>query len=227
MKKSELNVTFKIFFEDSYEYTEIINNILRAKKVVWKKEHKKEIVEAMIIKYLTLWEMFIENLLIDCFNKDTSKYSEYSQIYIPKHLTRNICHSILNWLWFFDVKSMSNLKNISKNILVKKYNPFLIKNNETKKIYEKIEEFYIIRNYISHLSKKAENSYKKKLSENYWYKRIPKVGDFIISKETNWEYRIINYINAFNNVSVYFLDFAQKNNLINKEIFEENFDITK
>lgn len=225
MNKSKTNVTFVIFFKNIYYYEELIDKIIMAKKVIWNKSYKKEIIEALSIKVLTEWESFIKNLLIDCFNKDTSKYSNYMWKSLPKHLTRNTCFCILSWLWFFDIKWMNEVKNLSKKIIIDKYNPFLLKSENVKDYYSNIDDFYIFRNYITHQSQKSYNSYKNLLKEKYKYKRAPDIWNLFLSKWKNWKYIINDYINNFNELAYELLVFAKDNSIISEKEFKKSMKI--
>jgi hypothetical protein len=115
--------------------------------------------------------------LIDCLNKDTSQYSKHTGYYLPKHLSRDICNAMIFGIGYKDFKSVSHLKSFAKQVLVPGNNPFQkISKNPSKKI----DDYYVIRNYLAHYSYVAE----RKLEEMYKRKgmrRFREPGDFLMS----------------------------------------------
>lgn len=227
MNKPKLNSNFYWFFETTDYFLELIEKILNAKDVFWDKygTYKKELIKALLITYLTEWETFIKTLLVDCFNKDTSKYSNYVWRKIPKHITKNTCFCILSWIWFFDFKWIYDAKAFSKKIINNEYNPFLIKSDKVTECCKKIEEYYIIRNFITHWSMKSYNSYVKILKENYKYKISIDVWNFLIKKLPDWSYRIKDYIDHFYGLAEEFIIFMKERWLISNEEFNKYYNI--
>jgi len=50
--------------------------IEEAKRVVKSVEEKRDVFEAYVFKICANWEVLLEDLLIDCLNKDTTRYKE-------------------------------------------------------------------------------------------------------------------------------------------------------
>ena len=108
MNKSQLYTNFWSIMDYIIRYEKLIKKIISNESKFIKTE-QIIMIELMATRLISVWDSFIEDLLIDCFNKDTSKYSQESWYKIPKHLTRDTCASILNWIGFFDIKSYSDL----------------------------------------------------------------------------------------------------------------------
>ena len=155
MKKSSMTATFKRFFDETGLYGLLLAKIAEPDfKVIGDSREKHKLAEALAIKTLTAWEVFIENLLIDCLNRDTSQYASHRDMRIPKHLPRDVCELLLTGVRFLDIKNTGDLKRIAKNTIVPRYNPFKeIKGRDSSKI----DEFYQIRNYLAHRSRSSKH----------------------------------------------------------------------
>ena len=74
------------------------------------------------------------------------------------------------------------------------YNPFnAISNRDARRI----NEFLIMRNFLSHYSDYAKRSYKRFMKSKYSYSRIPEPGDFLIAFSKSREYRWSVYLRTF------------------------------
>lgn len=92
-----------------------------------------EIFEAFVVKSLCDWENFVEKVLSSSLSHDTSKLSELLALKLPKQITSDESLAYLNGLSYFDLKSGSNLKTISRKILTTNTNAFQNIPNETFK----------------------------------------------------------------------------------------------
>ena len=124
MRKSSLEKTLDLFYERMEWDIDFLTKIHFAKRVVGSREEKTEIYEAFVFKMCATWEILTEELLIDCLNKDTTQFSEFTGFSIPKHLSRNICKAMIVGVRYIDFKSVSDLKRFAKQILVPENNPF-------------------------------------------------------------------------------------------------------
>lgn len=159
-------------------------------------EQKREVIEAFVIKICSNWEMFVDKLLIDCLNKDTSNYSNYTGFKLSKHLSKDICRGLVLGIGYTDFKSVGNLKRQAKRTLTDKYNPFKEIPSNKEKI---VDEFYSIRNYLTHYSEFSKRSLMNNYKKNYGFRIFREPGDFLIQKDKETKLpRITNYINCFN-----------------------------
>ena len=163
---------------------------------------RQHIVEALVVKICSEWEVFAESLLIDCLRKDTSEYASAKGMTLPQSLSRNICELLLTGLGFFDSKSMGDLKGTAKRILVPQYNPFKeIKPPQS----EKIDEFFAIRNYIAHRSRASKLSLDRIYRNVYWMQQFVEPGKFLLAPDDGQDpqstTRLQVYFDAFFNAA--------------------------
>jgi len=213
MQISSLKTEFAIFFTSMNQYTDFLNKIIKTTKVIVPPREKKEILtkllitekkqihEAFALKICATWEILAENVFIECLLHDTSKYKERQGITLPRRkLTKDICKGLISGLRYFDCGDMSSLKGKAKKFLVDRHNPF---KSVPPDVTRKINEFYLIRNYIAHRSNAAKQSLKRMYKEPYKMKfRQPgnflfDTVEFIEFGERGKEIRFANYSKAF------------------------------
>jgi hypothetical protein len=177
VNKASVVVTFNRFVSRTNAYVELLNKIYDAKRVVARKEQKRELYEALALKIHCSWEVFVENLLIDCLNKDSTQYAASAGIKgIKKHMPRNLCKLLLVGRQYLNFRDMTDIKRQAKRILVPSCNPF---RNIPASAVKRMDEFYIIRNYIAHRSLVARLSLEKMYKNVYRMKRFCEPGDFL------------------------------------------------
>jgi hypothetical protein len=206
MPKSSLKSEFDDFFIRINEYTDLLFKIFEAKEVIIPPEKKREILveillsekkhihEAFVLKIYVAWEVLVENLLVECLSRDPSKYAEHKTIKLPKRLTKDVCRGLISGLGYFDFKDTGDLKGKAKKVLVTKYDPFAKIPADAAK---KIDEFYVIRNYLAHYSASSKQSLIRMYKNKY---NLPfhEPGDFFFeSDKHNGQIRFANYTNAF------------------------------
>ncbi len=49
----------------------------------------------VIYRICANWEILVEDLLIDCFNKDTTRYADFTGYKIPTHISKEMCRAII------------------------------------------------------------------------------------------------------------------------------------
>jgi len=198
MRKSSLKKTFGFFREWTNWDIDFLNKVYNTHRMKdshkESRKEKEQIVEAFVFKICANWEVFTEDLLIDCLNKDTMQFANHTGFRIPKHLSRDVCKAMIVGVGYIDFKNVSHLKGFAKKILVPDNNPF--KEICQKPTSDKIDEFYTMRNYLAHYSyaaaRKLEGVYKKKGI------KFREPGDYLLSFERKNSKRRINvYINAF------------------------------
>jgi len=171
-----------------------LSKVCNGKRVVDFRKEKEQIFEAFVFKICATWEVFTEDLLIDCLNKDTTQFAKHTGFKIPKHLSRDVCKAMIVGVGYLDFKNVSHLKRFAKKILVPDNDPF--KEICQKPTGDKIDEFYTMRNYLAHYSyaatRKLEGVYKKKGI------KFHEPGDYLLSFDRKNSKRRINvYIDAF------------------------------
>lgn len=137
-----------------------------------------EIIEAFTVKTICDWEWYIEKMICECLNQDTSQLSKELDLKLPKKISIDECIAYLNGLGYFDLKSIGNLKSIGKKVLIESKNPF---NNISSPAKKHIDDFYSLRNYVAHKSNKSKRTLLK-VYEKYNQRDFIEVGEFLLDK---------------------------------------------
>ena len=206
MPKTSLKSEFDDFFIRINEYTDLLFKIFEAKEVIIPPEMKREILteillsekkhihEAFVLKIYVAWEVLVENLLIECLSRDPSKYAEHKAIKLPKRLTKDVCRGLISGLGYFDFKDTGDLKGKAKRVLVTKFDPFAKIPSDAAK---RIDEFYVIRNYLAHYSESSKQSLMR-MYKNKYNLPFQEPGDFFFGFDKhNKQIHFANYTNAF------------------------------
>ena len=191
MRKADLIKNHDEFEEDMEWYKDFLQRVLRAQRVLGSRDDKLEIIESSLIRICALWEAFIEGEMIDCLNIDCKKCSEYLQLELPRHLTRNLCEAVLLGTTYLDFKSVGDIKGFAKKVYPDVVNPFNKIHPATSK---KIDEVYVMRNYLSHYSSKSRRALKQVYEGKYGLIKFRQPGDFLFSYAGR---RLFGYIDAF------------------------------
>ncbi len=213
MQTSSLKAEFDNFFASMSQYTDFLIKIIKTTKIEIPPQEKREILpkllpaekkqihEAFVLKICATWEILAENVFVECLLRDTSKYKERQGITLPRRkLTTNICKGLISGLRYFDCGNISSLKGKARKFLVERCNPF---KKVPRDVSRKINEFYLIRNYIAHRSDASKQSLKRMYRQTYKM-RFRKPGDFFFDTvefiefgERGKEIRFANYSKAF------------------------------
>ena len=191
MRKANLANNHDWFEEDMDWYKKFLGRMLGAKRVV-KYDDKLEILESLVIRLCALWEAFVEDELIDCLNIDCcSKYREELQLELPEHPTKDLCEAILVGPGYLDFKSVGDIRSRAGKILPDDVNPFKLIRSATAK---RIDELYVMRNFLSHYSGKSRRALMKMYQNPPWeLKNFCQPGNFLIAYNGK---RLIQYIGA-------------------------------
>ena len=198
MQKASFKESLQPFFEKLEWYKDFLAKIANLKSL--EQSEKKDIFESTALQLYVRWECLTEALFIDCLNRDTSQYAEFHDIQLPSHSTRAQCEAFVCGLGFFDSKGFSGLLKIAKQNLTVQYNPF--KHSKSKILIQedlkKIEEFYFIRNYLAHRSRKSKLTLKRNVYDRYELRRFVEPGSYLLAKDrkTN-QPRLMIYREAF------------------------------
>jgi len=170
-----------------YSQAEFLSSkILSLTDKVFSKYEAGQVIEAFAIKTLCDWEWYCEKMICECLSIDTSNLSKHLELNLPKRITTDECVAYLNGLGYFDLKSGRNLKSVSKKILVEGKNPFVKINNDAIK---HIDDYYLLRNYISHKSNKSKKSLMAVYSK-YKQPEFVEVGEFLLSQKSKQETKL-------------------------------------
>ena len=195
MKKAAFDTTLYTFHVNMNQDIDLLMKVEKAKRVVKTVQEKRSIFEAFVLSVCADWECLVENLLIDCLNKDTSRYSEYTGFSIQKHITRDTCKAILVGIGYLDFKSTDQLKKLSKSVLIQTCNPFLSIPTQNCKM---IDELFTIRNYLAHRSFATRRSLAHLYESKYHLRHFIEPGTFLLARDKTDEIpRLGVYINNF------------------------------
>jgi len=194
MRKADLRKNHKWFEAVIRRYEDSMNRLLSAKRVV-RQQDKKDIAEATLLKLCAYWESFVDHELLDCVNIDSSKLRDHLDARLPRNLNRELCRAILFGDGYLDFKSVGALKGYAKKILPKKTNPFRLIDDPSSR---KIDEFFIIRNYLSHYSFAAKRSLTRMYRKNYKMRYFREPGTFLFARNGK---RLVTYIESLKKAS--------------------------
>lgn len=161
------------------------------------------IEEAFLIKHIAEFEVLIQNLFAYCVAIDTSNLSEHLDLDLPKKIRFDNAYAIINGLNFFTITTTDELKGLAKKIIVEDNNPFKLLDKQT---LNRIDEAYIIRNYVAHKSKRSKKRLLKMYKDKYQIDDFILPGAFLKQKDSNLlgnPYRADIYYGAFMYVSTF------------------------
>ena len=195
MRKGSLYLTFENFVGWLKWYDEFLGKIYHSRKVVRTSLEKTEIFEAFVPRIDAIWSIFVEELLTDCLNRDSSQYAKHTGTTLPRHLPRDQCKAMLVGLKYLDFKSTGDIKKLARDVLVAANNPFLMIPTSAAK---RIDEFYKIRNYVTHYSKLSRRILMNMYQREYGMQRFQEPGKFLMAiDKSQGHIRFGNYVNAF------------------------------
>lgn len=163
--------------------------ILAFKGKIFSDFETAELFEAFTIKAICDWEWYVEQIICECLKDDTSQLSIELDLTLPQKITFDECIGYINGLGYFDLKSGSNLKSIAKKILPKARNPF---ENISSEVRNRIDDFYILRNFVAHRSKKSKKALLRTYLK-YNQNKFQEVGDFLLNKESGDSSKTIRF----------------------------------
>jgi hypothetical protein len=177
VRKADFQKRHRGFEAWLYLYAQLTKRLIEAQRVVKDKCQKLELVEALVLRCATRWEVLLVEDIITSINRDSSAYANALGLRLRKHLSFDECEAIVLGQRYLDFKSVGDAKTFGRKYLVDKYNPFkAISSNHAKKI----DEFMVIRNYLAHYSSSSRRAYRNMMKRNHNYSRVPDAGDFLI-----------------------------------------------
>ena len=203
MKKSSFQKTFARFSTEMTLYGRLVADLRTADfKIRDGMNGKRTIVEALAVKAYAAWEVFTEDLLIGCLNRDTSQYAKHKGMTLSKHLSKDACELMITGFGYLDVKDVGNLKGMASKILTPEYNPF----GEIRRAdAQRIDDFCKIRNYLSHGSRQSKHTLEKVYQDRHKVYRFVEPGQFLFAFERQAGQgtltRLQVYLDAFSNAA--------------------------
>src|SRR3990170_2242080 len=176
MRKADLQKNHQWFEGVLDRYRDFSGRLLRARRNV-RRQDKKEIVEATALKLCAYWESFVDQELLDCVNINSSKLAEWLDVK-PTNLNIEMSRAILFREGYLDFKSVGALKAFAKRVLAQDVNPFRLIQPSTA---IKIDELFVIRNYLVHRSFAAKRSLRKMYRRNYRMRYFREPGTFLVA----------------------------------------------
>ena len=141
------------------------------------------------------WEVFVEDLMVDCLNRDSTNYAAYMDLRLKKHLPRAVCRAMLTGLGYVDFRGVSDIKKTAKRILVDACNPF---SAITGANTVPIDEFTKMRNYLAHYSIHARRSLLSSYRANHKLKHFREPADFLYARSPKTGFiRFADYVLAY------------------------------
>jgi hypothetical protein len=187
-------------FEDTLDwYGDFIARIVGAQRVIRYKYEKTEVLEALVLRIASLWDVLVEDDLVDALNKDASRYGHELGLKLRKHLSRDECEAIFVGHGYLDFRSVGEAQKFAKRFLVDKHNPFKLIPRDAARL---INQFFVIRNYLSHYSSRSRRAYEQMLRSEYGLQRIAEPGVFFLARNRRTRnLRLVDYLNAFEKAS--------------------------
>ena len=163
---------------------------------------KHKVIEALAVKAYADWEVFTEDLLVGCLNRDVSRYAEHKGMKLSKHLSRDLCELMLTGFGYLDVKDVGNLKGIANRVLVPAYNPF---GEISSADAQRIDDLCKVRNYLSHGSRQSRHILAKVYQDRHGVNRFVEPGKFLFAFDRQAGKgqltRLQVYLTAFSNAA--------------------------
>ncbi len=198
MKKISVIKECDDFFNYLQWHANLTNKILENKSSIFHIAEQREIIEGLVFQIDAMWTIFTKRTMYYCLSFDTSRYSQFHDVKLKKQISFDLARVLLNGSNYLDFRSVDDIKTSSKKILTDKCNPFILISGPNRTI---IDEFYTIRNFITHRSsfqhRKLFHVYKKhKLT------KFVQPGSFLLAlKPKSTQPRLGFYINAFNDAA--------------------------
>jgi len=207
----------KLGFKTAHDYFEgtlrwwsdYLDEVLESDRLVTHTAERHEILDTSVLRLSALWEMLVHRDLLSCVNRDSSALSKSLGLRLPKHLSRDLCEGVLFGTRYLDFRSVRDLQLFAKRHLTARCNVFA---HIPRGAVDQIDNFFVIRNLVSHYSSFAERSYDRMLKTEYGFERGRAPGDFLIARENKpgRPRRIFRFLDAFRSASQAMRSAAEK-----------------
>ena len=182
MRKASVQRTLKELKRLASLYERTFIDVVACDQSIFDLEQKSELVEALAIRLCTTWSFSVEDLMIDCLNRDSTKFAQTVHAKsLPKNLPRNLCELLLTGTGYFDIKNIADLNAKANKYLVDVHNPF---KSISKIDAVKINELTTIRNFVTHYSTKSRHALHEQVYKTvHQRKKFNHPGPFLIAKD--------------------------------------------
>ena len=195
MRKSDLKKNHQPFDEALTRYRSFMDKIINAQRVISTAQEKHDVVESVVLRLCANWERFVDEHIVDCLNRDSSKLASCYGVALPDNPSKDLCQALIIGDRYLDFRSSSDLLGFTKKVLPNVSNPF----NEISKAHRKrMDEVYTIRNYLSHYSGSARRRLLDMYKRKYNMDRFIEPGRFLLAYKAR---RLWNYLDAFEGAS--------------------------
>ena len=190
--KTDLAKVFNDFFDQIHWYIKLLDKICKPLYIT----EKYEVYESFVLKICVTWETFTNDLFALCLKNNTSQYSKFLGVKLPKRPSLELCAVLISGYRYIDSRRVAE---DAKKILTPDYNPF----SEKAPGRKKIDEFFAIRNYVAHRSKASKRSLRRIYQDTYHLKQFQEPGRFLLSpiREGVKEIWFGEFIQAFINTA--------------------------
>ena len=194
MRKASPELSLRSYQEGIDAVLDLLSKVVSCDRLTFSAADKRELAEALVFKVTAEWEVLVEELFVDLMNKDNSQYAETIGVSLPKHQTRDQCQAMLIGTGYFDFKNCGDLKGLAKNYLVTNLNPFRALSASTS---QKVDELFVIRNYLGHYSIRAEKKLANMYRNRYGMQRVSEPGRFLLARTRGNRIRFQDFLDAF------------------------------
>jgi len=195
MKKADLQANHEPLDDAIERYREFMERMINAQRVIRSDQERRDLAESVLLRLCASWEKFVDEHLVDCLNRDASKFGEFLGVTIPAHPNRDLCEGLLFGGGYRDFKDIGNLIGFTKKVLPETSNPFPALTTTNRK---RIDEVYAIRNYLSHYSKRSRRGLMAMYTKEYGLERFREPGHFLLANKAK---RLWAYFEAFEGAS--------------------------
>lgn len=178
MRKADFRNNHQEFDDWIWSYSDFIGDLVTDRRVGFSKSEKRELIEATVHRVCARWDALLELDIVTSLNRDSTRYAKELGLTLRKHLTRDECEAVLFGHRYLDFRSVGDIKSFGKKHLNPTYNPFAAISTT---IAKRIDDFFIIRNVLSHYSRYAQRRYERRLKAKHTFARLPKPGDYLLA----------------------------------------------
>ena len=139
-------------------------------------EEADALAEGIALVLAGYWEEVVDEDFVDGLNRDTTAYAGQVGIELPRNLSRDICFGLLVGDGYLDFKNTGQLVGRAKKVIVVANNPFT---HLTKTVRKSIDQFYVLRNHLSHRSNRSSRAYRRMLEDDFGYRKVSRPGVFL------------------------------------------------
>jgi hypothetical protein len=174
MRETSLRRTFDDFDESLSTYVYLNSKIPSGQRVIQHPWQKRELLEALVLRLVTLWEVFVEDVLVGCLSSDSSRYAQFHGVVLREDLSADECRTMLTGGGYLDFQDVGHVQRVAQQILF--VNPFAAIPEASSR---KIDELIIMRNYICRYSGRAERALAEVYRNTYHMQRFREPGNFL------------------------------------------------